>query len=178
MAEQTRRLRRNTSPEFVGIARLKAEQKRQLDDFERWAGRKDWARIHHSHYDWWMFPLSAPSSDGLKWTVYAGDIAELKEDEAYLRDYLRGVALLMASWGWDLGAQDFLPHPDPDQRWQDWPVRLYKAAVSVQSFGFDEQFASLKKYALLLIRRGVSMKYNGRDLAVFFTEGRDPYQPS
>ena len=123
-----------------------------------------------------MFPI--PSSDGLTWTVYAGDIAELKADDAYLRDYLRGVALLMASWGWDLGAQEFLPDPTPAQRWQDWPFRLYKAAVSVQAFGFDAPFVSVKKYALLLIGRGVSMKYNGRDLAVFFTEGRDPYQLS
>jgi len=178
MEEETEPLRRNTSPRFVGIARLKADQKRQLGDFERWAAEKNWARIHRSHYDWWMFPLSAPSSDGLKWTVYAGDIAELKEDGAYLRDYLRGVALLMASWGWDLAAQEFLPDPGPDQQWQDWPVRLYKAAVSLQAFGFDAQFASLKKYALLLIGRGVGMTWNGRDLAAFFTEGKDPYQAS
>lgn len=177
MEEETKPLRRNTSPDFVGVARLKADQKRQLGEFEQWAARKNWARIHHSHYDWWMFPLSAPSGHGLMWTVYAGDIAELKEDEAYLRDYLRGVELLMASWGWDLGAQETLPDHGPDQRWQDWPVRLYKAAASVQAFGFDAQFASLKKYALLLIEQGVSMRWNGRDLAVFFTEGRDPYTP-
>ena len=176
MGEETRPLRRNTSLDFVGIARLKAEQKRQLADFERWAAQKSWARIHHSHYDWWMFPIPAPSSDGLKWTVYAGDIAELKADEAYQRDYLRGVELLMASWGWDLGAQDFLPDPHPDQRWQDWPVRLYKAAVSLQAFGFDAHFASVKKYALLLIERGVGMEWNRRNLAVFFTEGKDPYK--
>lgn len=176
MAEETKPLGRNTSPQFVGIARLKAEQKRQLADFERWAAQKNWARIHHSHYDWWMFPLSAPSSDGLMWTVYAGDIAELKADEAYVRDYLRGVTLLMASWGWDLEAQDFLPDLGPDQHWQDWPVRLYKASASVQAFGFDVPFASLMKYALLLIGRGIGMRWNGRDLAVFFTEGRDPYK--
>lgn len=178
MKEEEKPLRRNTSPEFVGIARLKAEQKRQLDDFERWAARNDWKQFHHSHYDWWMFPLSTPSGYGLKWTVYAGDIAELKEDGAYLRDYRRGVALLMASWGWDLAAQEFLPDPGPDHQWQDWPVRLYKAAVSLQAFGFDAQFASLKKYALLLIGRGVGMTWNGRDLAAFFTEGKDPYQAS
>ena len=178
MEEETKPLRRNTSPDFVGIARLKADQKRQLDDFERWAGQNDWKQFHHSHYDWWMFPIPAPSNYGLKWTVYAGDIAELKADEAYRRDYLRGVELLMASWGWDLTAQDFLPAPGPDQRWQEWPVRLYKAAASVQAFGFDAAFASLKKYSLLLIERDVSMKYNGRDLAVFFAEGKDPYKAS
>lgn len=91
--------KRNASPDFVGIARLKADQRRQPDEFERWAANGQWGRIHHSHYDWWMFPIPAPSSDGLKWTVYAGDIAELKADEAYVRDYLRGVALLMSSWG-------------------------------------------------------------------------------
>lgn len=168
--------KRNTSPDFVGVAQLKASQRRQLEDFERWAANGQWAQIHHRHYDWWMFPIPAPSSDGLKWTVYAGDIAELKADEAYVRDYLRGVALLMAAWGWDLGAQDFLPDPGPDQKWQDWPVRLYKAAVSVQAFGFDAPVASLKKYAPLLIGRGVGMEWNGKNLAVFFTEGRNPYK--
>jgi len=176
MEEKGRLLRRNTSPDFVGITRLKADQKRQLEDFERWAANGQWGQIYDSHYDWWMFPVSAPSSGGLMWTVYAGDIAELKEDGAYVRDYLRGVELLTASWGWDLGAQDYLPDPGPDQKWQNWPVRLYKAAASVQAFGFDAPLASLKKYALLLIGRGADMEWNGRDLAVFFTERRDPYK--
>ncbi len=176
MEEETKRLRRNTSAEFVGIEQIKAKQKQQLADFERWANRQEWQMIHHNHYDWWMFPVSHPSGFGLEWTVYAGDITELKQDKDYLRDYLRGVELLMASFGWDLQAQGFLPDPKPDQRWQNWPVRLYKAADSVQSFGFDEQYASIQKYALSLIQQGVSMRYNDKNLAVFFTEGKDPYQ--
>ena len=96
--------------------------------------------------------------------------------DAYLRDYLWGVEMRLASWGWDLEAQALLPNPGLDQHWQDWPVRLYKAVDSVQSFGFDAPFTSLKKYALLRIGRGVSFCYNGRDLAGFFTEGRDPYK--
>lgn len=69
-----------------------------------------------------------------------------------------------------------MPDPGPDQKWQDWPVRLYKAAASVQAFGFDAPFASLKKYALLLIGRGIGTGWSGRDLAMFFTEDRDPYK--
>ena len=99
MKEGKQPLRHNTRLDFVGVVRLKADQKRQLEDFERWAAQKDWKQFHHSHYDWWMFPIPAPSNFGLAWTVYAGDIAELKEDDAYLGDYLRGVELLMASWG-------------------------------------------------------------------------------
>ena len=97
-------------------------------------------------------------------------------DDAYQRDSLWGVEMRLASWGWDLEAQALLPNPGLDQHWQDWPVRLYKAVDSVQSFGFDAPFTSLKKYALLRIGRGVSFCYNGRDLAGFFTEGRDPYK--
>ena len=83
------RLRRNTSPEFVGIARLKAEQRRQLGDFERWASQNNWKQPPDSHYDSWMFPVSHPSGYGLKWTVHAGGIAKLKADNAYQRDHLR-----------------------------------------------------------------------------------------
>ena len=43
--EEATRLKRNTSPDFVGIARLKADQKRQFGDFERLAANGQWARI-------------------------------------------------------------------------------------------------------------------------------------
>ncbi len=158
----------NTKPEFVGIEAIKTRQAVQLAQFERWATAGQWQSIHDHHYDWWMFPIDAPSSYGFAWTVYEGDIAELKKDAAYLDRYLRGVTFLMRAWGWDVDKAEFIPNPQPDQKWQDWPIRLYKAAKSLTLFGYDAQFESLRSYAQHLILSGEDFMYNRRDLATFF----------
>ena len=166
---------RNTSPDFAGLDGVKTQQRKQLDRFERWAAKEDWGRFHGSHYDWWMFPIDRDSGgQGAKWTVYAGDVEELKRDPDFVRDYLRGVELLMAAWGWDLSVVAPLPHPSPDQRWQRHPVRLFKAARSLRLFGFEAEFASLKGYAQILMDRGEAMSYGGHDLRWLFTTGIDP----
>ena len=70
---------RNTSPDFVGVDGVKARQREHLGQFERWAAKRDWGRFHGSHYDCWMFPIDrASGGEGMKWTVYAGDVEELK----------------------------------------------------------------------------------------------------
>lgn len=158
----------NDHPEFVGSEQIKQKQKWQLDQFEVWAATDEWRSIHASHYDWWMFPIDQPSAYGFAWTVYDGDIAELKKDEAYIKRYLRGVELQALSWGWDLARHAYIPHPHPDQSWQDWPIRLYKCARSLKLFGFETEFQSMRTYAQDLIRRGTSMMYRGRDLGEFF----------
>lgn len=167
-------MKRNNSPQFVGVAQLKAKQKWQLDLFEEWAQRGDWMQLHTAHYDWWMFPIDSPSAHGLAYTVYEGEIAELKQDAEYLRNYLRGAQLVAAGWGWDLGTADHLPNPAPDQCWQHWPVRLFKAAQSLQLYGYTQHYESLKQYALILMDTGEEMEYNGHDLSWLFTSGIDP----
>lgn len=161
-------MKRNEHSDFVGIFPLMARQKRQLDDFEKWAAAGDWREIHLAHYDWWMFPIDAPSSYGYAWTVYEGDITALKQHADYIQNYLRGVELLALSWGWDLAKQDFIANPAADQRWFDWPIRLYKCAKSLQLFGFETEFESMRQYALHLIGENTPMEYNGRDLGEFF----------
>src|SRR5437016_1421392 len=126
-------MKHNTSPQFVGIEQVKAKQKWQLDLFEEWASKGQWSQFHEAHYDWWMFPIDASSrAYGLAYTVYDGDVADLKQDEVFIGNYLRGAQLLAASWGWDLFAHDYIPNPMPDQRWHDWPIRLFKAAQSLK----------------------------------------------
>jgi hypothetical protein len=168
----------NTSSEFFGVEQIKVKQKWQLDLFEEWASKDQWMKFHSSHYDWWMFPINSPSGYGFAWTVYEGDIFELKKDEVYIRNYIRGVELLAKSWGWNLCGHDYILSPHSDQKWQRWPIRLYKAAQSVQLFSFDDYFASLKKYALDLIQKGEVMNYRGKDLSWLFTTGVDPYKVS
>jgi hypothetical protein len=159
----------NTDPAFKGIEAVKQKHKEQLTQFEAWAAQGRWGDFHHNHYDWWMFPLDEKTrSYGLAWTVYEGDIARLKQDADYIQNYMKGVRLLALSWGWDLAAQDYIANPMPEQSWHKWPVRLYKAAKSLNLFGFDTEFASLKKYATDLMKRGEDMTYNGKDLSKLF----------
>lgn len=161
-------MKRNTHREFVGLPALKNKHREQLKAFEQWATHEHWIDFHLSHYDWWMFPIDAPSSYGYAYTVYEGDVAELKEDEDFVRNYLRGGELLMCSWGWDMAKREYVPNPQPDQKWANWPIRLYKAAKSLRLFGFPEQFESLRLFANDLMRNGESMEYNGRDLSRLF----------
>jgi hypothetical protein len=158
----------NTDPAFVGLEKLKARHLEQLQQFRSWATAKQWNQIHLAHYDWWMFPIDAPSAYGFAWTVYDGDIANLKQDATYIDRYLEGVRLLAEAWGWDLLKRAYVPNPLPDQQWANWPIRLYKAARSVQLFGFEDYFESLKLYAQNLIRQKQSFWYNGRDLSELF----------
>jgi hypothetical protein len=165
-------LRHNQHPSFVGLAALKRKQAGQLARFEQLASVGDWQAIHRDHYDWWMFPIDEHSQHGAAYVVYAGDIAELKRDREFVRSYLRGVELLALAWGWELSARQWVAKPVPGQRWSHWPIRLYKAARSLQLFGFDEQFESLKAFALELLARGESLRYGNDDLALLFTTGR------
>ena len=163
-------LRRNTDPTFVGIAGVKRKHREQLDAFERWAAAGDWHAFHHAHYDWWMFPIDQRSQgQGMLYTVYAGEVVELKQDPTFIRDYLRGVVLLALSWGWDLAQRAYVPNPTSGQAWADWPIRLHKAAQSLKLFGFTEEFESLRVLALDLIRRGKHFEYGRKDLRPLFT---------
>lgn len=168
MADTTRR---NTDRSFVGIEALKRRQAEQLADFERWAASGDWRAMHRAHYDWWMFPIDETSQHGKAYSVYPGDIAELKQDPAFVRNYLRGLELLALGWGWDLAGRRYLEQPQPGQAWSQWPIRLYKAARSAQLFGYTDVFDSLKALALDRIKKGERFEFGG-DLSLLFTEGR------
>jgi hypothetical protein len=160
---------RNTDASFKGIQAIKDRQRETLAMFQHAAARSAWMEIHQSHYDWWMFPIDEPSGYGLAWTIYEGDIAELKADPDYLGRYLLGIELLAASWGWDLRQGCALADVQPGQCWQHWPIRLYKAAKSAQLFGFTAEFESLRRLGQELIRRGESMYYH-RDLSPLFQD--------
>ena len=164
----------NTDPHFVGLERLKTTHSAQIDQFENWAARGEWHLFHSSHYDWWTFPIHKPSSYGLAWTVYEGEVVQLKQDAQFVWKYVRGVELVSASWGWDLLGKAYLPNPAAEQSWHHWPVRLFKAAQSVQLFGYPELFASLKLFAKILMRQGEPMEFDGHDLSWLFTTDVDP----
>lgn len=163
--------RRNESTDFVGLEELKRKHAEQLARFESWAAKRAWKSFHVSHYDWWMFPYGCHSGAfGASYAIYEYEAEVLKQDKEFIRRFLRGVELLMLSWGWDLYGKCEVKDPDPDQCWQDWPIRLYKCAKSLKLFGFEEEFNSVKEYALPLIKAGLNFQYGKRDCAAIFME--------
>jgi len=159
----------NTKPEFVGIPALIDKHREQIEKFELWASRGAWMDFHYSHYDWWTFPIDKPSNYGFRYVVYEGEIAQLKADDGFMTRFRRGVELLSTSWGWDVHAQKPMPEPTSAQTWQQWPIRLQKAAHSSHLFGEQALFDGLCVYALTLIAAKESFWYNGRDLSTYFT---------
>lgn len=162
-------MRRNISPEFVGLEELKKQHAVQIARFELWAARRKWIMFHHSHYDWWAFPYGCHSgSYGAAYAIYDYEAELLKQDEVFIKRFLRGVELLMLSWGWNLYGRCYVQNPDSDQCWHNWPIRLYKCAKSLKLFCFEEEFASVRMFAIPLIESGLNFWYGDRDCAEIF----------
>ncbi|MCR9120299.1 MAG: hypothetical protein NXI22_25465, partial [bacterium] len=151
----------------MGLEELIDRHREQIATFEVWANSHDWDQFHDSHYDWWTFPIDQPSSHGHAWTVYEGEVADLRADSAFVDRYLLGVELVSASWGWDVRRRKGVNDTHPNQKWNDWPVRLYKAVQSTKLFGFNDFHLSLKEYGQRLIRCGKSMEFRGKDLSEY-----------
>ena len=160
-------LRANLDPSFVGLDVLKQKHAETLEDFRRWPTAGDWASFHRSHYDWWMFPIDEPSGFGFRYTVLEEEIEELKEGDRYLEDLLQGAVLLGKSRGWNLREVALIPVRSPDQHWQNWPIRLYKATKCVKLLELGGAYASLRQYGRGLLEQGVSFEYS-RDLTWLF----------
>jgi hypothetical protein len=115
-----------------------------------------------------MFPYDKPSAYGRAYTIYEYEVSELKNDDIFIERYLRGVELLLLSWGWDLHRQSFVENPGRDQKWANRPIRLYKCGCSLLLFGFYDVFVSVQKYARHLIDEGHDFRYDGKDMSELF----------
>jgi hypothetical protein len=150
--------------EFIGLEELKNKNYDQVEAFQYFIFKRDFNSFHGSHYDWWAFPITAKSSYGYKYAIDPVEAELLKKDEVYMKQYLYGVKFLAFAWGWDILNADYIAKPFKDQCWSDWPIRLYKAAMSLDILrkcetrnDFDEKIfiylKSLKKYAKILIKK-------------------------
>lgn len=129
------------------IQNLQERHARQLADFEQWAANDHWHLFshQHSHYDWWVFPIDRPSQgQGTKYQMSKADIAALKQDVAFMRNYRRAVQLVVESWGWDLAHSVPCDHG----AWTGYGVRLGKMGQSLQLFGEEELFEKLRTFYL------------------------------
>jgi hypothetical protein len=153
---------------FVGLKRLKEKQKEQLLAFEKWAEVDNWLAFHEAHYDWWMFPIDQPSRLGFAYTVNQSDIVTLKNDLEFMTNYLRGVELLLLSWGWELNKMCLIPEPKEDQTWHNWPIRLSKCAQSLELFECTEAYQSVVAYGRHLLSHGTDFTFRNKDLSQRF----------
>ena len=126
------------------VKEIKYQLKGQLAKFEEWASRSDWKRFHrrNEHYDWWAFPVEKSSLGyGEKYAISRQDVAQLKKDPEFMRQYRRGVILTVRAWGWDLekGAFD-----SNGQQWSGPVVRLGKISDSLHLLGEKNLHKNLK----------------------------------
>lgn len=133
------------------IKNLKEQHSKQLKLFEQWAESGDWKRFkpEYSHYDWWAFPITRPSSGyGNTYAVNEKEIEALKADTDFMKGYRRGVELVVKSWGWDINRDAQIPESErnSDQTWTGYEVRLGKMGDSLYLFGEKELFEKVKRF--------------------------------
>ena len=150
--------------DFIGVDTLIQENANQLFQFRTFAQNCDWMSFHSNHYDWWAFPIDAPSSFGYRYSVSKESIRLLKQSPEFLPNLSESADLLLLSWGWNSTKNENLSDAQFGQAWAHWPIRLYKAWRSMQIFGLNEMEASLNIYAHSLRESGHSLDYRGRDL--------------
>lgn len=161
-------MKKNEHYGFVGVENLIAKNDVQVKQFVQWSEKNDWAAFHNNHYDWWMFPIDQASRLGFAYTVYEKEIESLKVNQIFIENLKLGTNLLLLSWGWDLEKEKRILKPDPNQCWQNWPIRLYKCAQCLQLFGLNEELKSIKKYGKLLLMEQNDFTFRGKDLSSFF----------
>lgn len=156
-----------------GVNGYFSKNETNLNKIEDWAKNKQWRKIHDAHYDWWMFPISrkAKKTD-TKYTVFEKEINLLKKDEDYMKNYERGVALVVQSWGWNIKKAQYYPYLDQDQKWNLYDVRLGKMANSLILFKQWELYDSLRKFFLTLKEEKISIETWVED---YFTFSLDTY---
>lgn len=138
-------------PDQNKLNHLKQKHSEQLQSFEKWAKNTDWKMFkpEHSHYDWWTFPISrASSGQGTTYSVNKQEIEALKTDPVFMKNYRRGVELVVQSWGWDLQNDRPIAPSDrtKDQEWTGYGVRLGKMADSLFLFNEKELYNKLKMF--------------------------------
>lgn len=156
--------------DFIGVETLIQENAKQLLQFRTFAENHDWHSFHSNHYDWWAFPIGSPSSYGYRYSVSKESVEILKQSSQFQSNLSECADLLLMSWGWDSAKNEKLANVEPGQAWAHWPIRLYKAWRSMQTFGLFEQEISLRAYAHFLRESGQSFEYQGRDLFLEITK--------
>lgn len=161
---------KNEAREFVGVVQLVQKHSEQVENFQRWAEEESWCTFHHSHYDWWSFPIDLKSSHGFAFSIFEEEIKDLQMNLLFMNNFKTGVRLLALSWGWDLYECREIEERNRgrEQKWQNWGVRLFKAHKSSHLLGCTVEARSLATYAKLLLSRGKSLSFGPYDYTDYF----------
>lgn len=99
-----------------------------------WKSLQLYNKFHSSHYDWWAFPINQLSSYGAKFKVDIHDRIHFMKNEQFIKALRSNAVLVCLSWGYDLIKGEEIKIRTKDQKWQNWPIRLYKMACSLEYF--------------------------------------------
>jgi hypothetical protein len=165
----------NSHLDFVGLTVLKSTHAAQIAKFEAWAAAGQWHRFHESHYDWWAYPIPDRSQKGFAFSVFAEEVAALQKDPIFVKTFLRGCELGAKAWGWDMYAGAPIPPAarHKNQKWHNWPIRLFKITKSLKWFGFIPEYLSMKHYGEQLIEAGKEFTFGAHDLTWLFKAADD-----
>lgn len=107
-----------------------------LAQFEKWAKANSFQSLNDAHFDWWIFPVNYSSGSYQDlYQLNRQEIEELKNNEKFMKDYRRGVELVLLGWGWDINTEKLVEKPVKGQEWRGYGVRLGKMSDSLHLFG-------------------------------------------
>ena len=107
---------------------------KQNREFSLWRSSKAYAQFHHNHYDWWAFPINAPSSKGDTYQVLQQDKSYFTSSNEFMNALRENAIMVCEAWGYDLMNGQEIKNCTLSQRWQNWPIRLYKMTISLKLF--------------------------------------------
>lgn len=99
------------------------------------------------------------------------DIEIFKGNTEFINALRSNGVLVSKAWGYDLVQGRPLENVAPGQKWQNWPIRLYKMSKSLDLFGQNDLHINSVKYGLSLIDTGNKFFYK-HDLSEYFNRFR------
>lgn len=124
---------------YVGNRALIEQHTLTYNWFVRCAENGELNKLHHAHFDWWMFPIPEESSGhGRRYALPAGQRDALLQDQAFMQQFRQGVYLAIKAWGWDIHKRQPCQHPHYGQKWTGYEIRLMKIVKSLEYFGENE----------------------------------------
>lgn len=139
----------------------------QNRQFMEWKSLQLYNKFHSSHYDWWAFPINQLSSYGAKFKVDIHDRIQFMKNEQFIKALRSNAVLVCLSWGYDLVKGEEIKIRTKDQKWQNWPIRLYKMACSLEYFQQLDLHENAIKFGCSLLSKGYQLRYK-KDLSGYF----------
>ena len=164
----------NTNKYFIGLSKLKLKHKSQLDKFEQWNKKGEYKKFGPcNHFDWWAFPINSDSGKGYMYTVFQDEVNELLNDVEFVKNYKRGVELMVRSYGYDIINKLYLN--EKNMGYRNYDIRLRKIGQSLLVFQQVDYFKSLNEFVTHL-ETNEGFKFNKKTMKRYSFESIWPFQ--